>query len=85
MSKPKPIEPLNKYMRTITCLSEHKKAEIDIYSIIEAYAVTCPARAHALKKLLMAGQRGSKDAITDLEEAILALHRAIELQKNREP
>jgi len=42
------------YKRTI------KGATIDIYDILVAYGVTCPARQHAIKKLMLAGQRGSK-------------------------
>ena len=39
-----------------------------------------PAIAHAVKKMLMPGHRGHKDRATDIEEAIVALHRAKELE-----
>jgi hypothetical protein len=41
--------------------------------------VTCPATAHAIKKLLMAGERGHKDKVQDLKEAKQSIERAIEL------
>lgn len=52
---------------------------IDVYDIVTAYKVSCPARSHAIKKLLMAGQRGSKSELQDLQEAIASIQRSIEL------
>ena len=52
---------------------------VDVYDVLSAYNVTCPATAHAIKKLLMPGQRGAKDAVQDLREAIASIERAIEL------
>lgn len=52
---------------------------IDVYDILKAYNVTCPATAHAIKKLLMPGQRGDKTALQDLKEARASVDRAIEL------
>ena len=63
----------NKYVRTISGV------ELDVYDILKAWNVTCPATQHAIKKLLMPGQRGSKSKLNDLEEAHAAIHRAIEL------
>lgn len=57
---------------------------VDVYSVIEAFGITCPAQAHALKKVLCAGQRGKGTKIDDLVGAIAALSRAIELQQQRE-
>ena len=34
---------------------------------------------HALKKVLVAGKRGAKDEIKDIEEAILTLQRKLEM------
>ena len=79
----------SKYLRTIIdARSEDGKGEavsikVDVYSILEAFSVTCPARAHAIKKLLCAGQRGKGSELEDLEGAMAALSRAIELQKCR--
>ena len=55
---------------------------IDIYDILELYKVYNPATAHAIKKLLMPGQRGNKGVIQDLEEAKQSITRAIELEKS---
>ena len=64
----------NKYVRTI------QGVDIDIYDVLKAWEVTCPATQHAIKKLLMPGQRGHKDKLNDLEEAHSAIQRAIELE-----
>lgn len=59
-----------------------KDKVIDIYDILELYKVYNPATAHAIKKLLMPGQRGNKGVIQDLEEAKQSITRAIELEKS---
>jgi len=64
----------NKYVRTISGV------DLDVYDILKAWNVTCPATQHAIKKLLMPGQRGHKDKLNDLEEAHAAIQRAIELE-----
>ena len=69
------IEDTNKYARTI------HGVEVDVYDVLVAWNVTCPATQHAIKKLLMPGQRGSKDKLQDLEEAGQAIERAIELNR----
>ena len=69
------IEDTNKYARTI------HGVEVDVYDVLVAWDVTCPATQHAIKKLLMPGQRGSKDKLQDLEEAGQAIERAIELNR----
>ena len=69
---------MNKYRKTLPP-SPHLEGTIDVYDVLTAYGVTCPAVAHAVKKLLMAGERGYKDRRTDLAEAIASIHRAIEL------
>ena len=51
----------------------------DVYDLLKAFGVTCPALQHAVKKLLCAGLRGAKSAEQDIEEAILSCRRAIEL------
>ena len=53
---------------------------VDVYDILTAYNVTCPATAHAIKKLLCAGRRGHKNRLQDLTEAQQALVRAIDLE-----
>lgn len=57
---------------------------VDVYAVLVAFDVDCPAIAHCLKKLLMPGQRGKGDIQADLKGAMAALNRAIELQDIRE-
>lgn len=74
-----------KYLRTICDATggEPRRCQVDVYAVIEAFGVTCPAVAHAIKKLLAAGQRDKGDVIADLTGAIAAINRAIELEKLR--
>jgi hypothetical protein len=54
---------------------EHLK-HIDVYRILGLYNVTNPCIQHAIKKLLVAGERGAgKDLIQDVQEAIDSLER----------
>jgi hypothetical protein len=79
---------MNKYQRRITGIVEDIERKdrqmsgvmiIDVYDVLKAFNVTCPATQHAIKKMLMAGERGHKDKQTDLDEAIQSLQRAKEL------
>ena len=56
----------------------------DVYSVLEAFEVACPARQHAIKKLLCSGLRGKGDTMQDLSEARDAVDRAIVLEKQRQ-
>ena len=72
-----------KYQRTVfSCVSDDA-CTIDVYSVLDAFEVNCPARAHAIKKLLLAGERGVKSCDQDLEEAKSAIMRAIQLEQKR--
>lgn len=51
--------------------------EVDVYDILKAYDVRCPARQHAIKKLLLPGGRHAKDALQDLQEAHWSIGRSI--------
>jgi len=53
---------------------------IDIYAVLALFDVTDPAEQHAIKKLLLAGGRGAKDATKDRLEAIESLLRGFELR-----
>lgn len=53
---------------------------VDVYDVLHAFGVTNPGDQHAIKKMLMPGKRGHKDAIQDRREAIQSLERAIELE-----
>ena len=59
------------------------QTHIDVYDVLILFGVDCPATAHAIKKLLMAGQRGSKDRAQDLIEANASIKRALEIEKNK--
>ena len=67
----------NKYSREIK-----KDVFVDVYDVLSAFNVTCPALAHAVKKCLAAGQRGVKSTTQGKKEAIESLHRSIELEQN---
>ena len=66
----------NKYKRKVPTL------EIDVYDILKAFNVINPATQHAIKKLLCAGDRGYKDKVQDLKEALASISRAIELESD---
>ena len=51
----------------------------DVYSVLVAFGVKCPAIQHAVKKLLMPGQRGLKSEVSDLYEANKSVVRAVDM------
>jgi len=69
----------NKYHREIQLID----GKVDVYCVLEAFKVSCPARQHAIKKLLCSGIRGKGDTMQDLNEARDAIARAIELEEGR--
>lgn len=75
----------NKYHRKIYPILDpaNQPILVDVYSILEAFKVTCPARQHAIKKLLCAGLRGKGNSLQDLIETRDAVERAIELEAQR--
>lgn len=66
---------LNKYDRRVPGTD----IWLDVYDVLTMFEVNNPATAHAIKKLVMPGDRGAKDQLTDLGESIQAIERAIEL------
>lgn len=73
-----------KYHRTINSIPEGENVSsirVDVYSVLVAFDVKCPATQHAIKKLLCAGHRGKCSRVQDLEESLDAIKRAIEIQK----
>lgn len=76
--QPEQIDKGEKYQREIS-----PGVFVDIYDVLEAWGVSCPARQHAIKKLLAAGKRGHKSEVKDLQEAHNSAHRAIMLQIER--
>jgi len=55
----------------------------DVYRVLQAFGVTCPAVQHAVKKLLMPGQRGDKSEVQDLEEARTSVAQAVDMAWDR--
>jgi len=74
----------NKYIRTINAAVGVGSVKVDVYAVLTAFGVTCPATQHALKKLLCAGLRGKASKAQDLFESIDAIHRAIEIAQDAE-
>ena len=70
---------MNKYQRQVPSTT------IDIYDVLKAWGVTCPATQHAIKKLLQPGERGHKDKLTDLREALASVERAIQMAECATP
>jgi hypothetical protein len=79
----------SKYHRSIVGINKNtsletgerwvNQVEVDVYDILKAFGVECPARQHAIKKLLAAGGRGPKETVQDLEEARQSVVRAQEM------
>jgi hypothetical protein len=73
----------SKYHRTITQTlpgdTHGCSVTVDVYDVLQAFGVDCPALQHAIKKLLCPGLRGAKSAKQDIEEAANSCRRAIEL------
>jgi hypothetical protein len=71
----------NKYNRTIK--KGGKQVVVDVYDVLEAFDVKCPALQHLIKKALCVGIRGHKDEEQDLEDIFNSVNRAIELFNDR--
>ena len=54
---------------------------VDVYRVLELFNVTDPCIQHAVKKLLVAGGRGTKDIERDISEAIATLERWKEMRR----
>lgn len=67
------------YFKDVTHLNE-----IDVYRVLDLFKVTDPCLAHAAKKILVAGGRGTKDVTKDVQEAIDTLQRWKEMQLENE-
>lgn len=57
---------------------------VDVYRVLRLFEVTDPCIQHAVKKLLVAGGRGSKGVDKDIQEAIDSLVRWQEMRKEDE-
>ena len=70
----------NSYIDNPYIVDISKYNKLDIYRILKLYEVSDPCLQHAIKKLLCAGKRGTKNQIQDINEAILSLKRFVEMQ-----
>lgn len=74
-----------KYLRRIhSADGEGGPINVDVYCVIEAFKITCPALQHALKKILACGLRGKGGKIDDIHGVFDAMWRALELEKQRQ-
>tara|TARA_Y100000310_G_C20664639_1_gene806784 strand:- start:729 stop:1058 length:330 start_codon:yes stop_codon:yes gene_type:complete len=71
----------NKYNRTIK--KGGKQVVVDVYDVLDAFDVKCPALQHLIKKALCVGIRGHKNEAQDLEDILDSVNRAIELFNDR--
>ena len=53
---------------------------MDVYDVLEAFSVTCPALQHLIKKALCVGIRGHKDTHQDLVDIKDSAESAIRLE-----
>lgn len=73
---------INKYQRQIIN-AVGESIIVDVYDVLDAFNVTDAAVAHAIKKLLAPGQRGTKTVVQDLQESIASVERAIDRQHSK--
>lgn len=66
----------DKYNRKI------KGVTVDVYDVLKAFDVTCPALQHLIKKALCAGLRGHKNRTQDLQDIVDSALRAQCLDKD---
>ena len=78
---PSAAPPENKYDRVITG-KNGVSSVVDVYDVLKAFNVTCPALQHLIKKALCVGIRGHKDTSTDLNDILESAKRAVELGNN---
>ena len=71
---------MNKYGKYFKDIAKYLK--LDIYRILDLYKVTDHAIGHAVKKLLLAGDRtGGKSLVDDVTEARDTLNRWLEMRE----
>ncbi len=73
------IKPESKYTRIIQGDCPAHRMEVDVYDVLKAFDVTCPALQHLVKKALCAGLRGHKDRAEDLQDILDSAVRAKQL------
>jgi len=72
-----------KYLREIASAERNVEhtLRVDVYCVLNAFEVTNPAIAHAVKKLLCAGLRDKGSYIDDLKGVLAAVNRAIDMEE----
>jgi hypothetical protein len=65
------------YYKKILNVSNMDELVLDPYLLFRVFNVTDPSIQHAIKKLLMPGERGGKDWEQDMLESISAIERGI--------
>ena len=78
----------NKYDRKVWDKYEDRHCVVDVYRVLDAFQVTCPATAHAIEKLLCLGrngsaERGHNDEERDLAEAAQSIEEARAMLKQK--
>lgn len=72
-----------KYLRRIFDASGNgQSVEVDVYRVLDAFAVVSPALQHAIKKMLCPGKRGVKSTEKDLSEAMGSISEALLMLKD---
>lgn len=74
----------NKYQRVIRGVDDCSFVLSDVYDVLKAFDVRCPALQHLIKKALCTGLRGHKTREQDLQDIIDSANRALELNKEDE-
>jgi hypothetical protein len=68
------------YAKHVKCKSCEENTGIDVYDVLQAFDVTCPAIQHAVKKLLRCGNKPGENELDEIRGAITSLNRAVEMR-----
>ena len=68
------------YAKHVKCKSCEENTGIDVYDVLQAFDVTCPAIQHAVKKLLRCGNKPGEAELDEIRGAITSLNRAVEMR-----
>ncbi len=74
---PPKIDKGDKYIKAIISRDGKSECRVDVYSVLDAFELNSSALDHSIKKILCAGNRGSKGWSKDLKEAINSIERAL--------
>ena len=72
-----------KYDKTIYGKYGTGTCTVDVYDVLNAWKVTDPCLQHALKKMMMTGNRGHKDERQDLVDIVHSAKRALEMHDQK--